>query len=102
MSKLSDEILWKSKIHPKKKANTISKNKIISLHKNIIDILNESIDFHGTTFMNFKFDNMKTGNYKNKLMAYGRESLPCYLCKTPIIKEKIAGRPTYYCESCQN
>lgn len=95
----TDEILWKSKIHPR----TISCNikNINILHLNILATLNESIEFHGTTFMNFKFDNMKTGNYKAKLNVYGRKNLPCKRCKNIIIKTHIAGRGTYICTYCQ-
>ena len=96
-----DEILWKSKIHPRKKTNTISEKKIISLHKNIISTLNESISFHGTTFMNFKFDNMKTGNYKSKLNVYGRKNKPCKKCHKKIITVKVCGRTSHYCSNCQ-
>ena len=95
-----DEILWKSQIHPKALSNKVQSIK--NLHYNLLSILNESIKFHGTTIMNFKFDNMKTGNYKNNLKVYGRYNLPCYTCNSMIIKEKIAGRSTYYCKYCQN
>jgi len=96
-----DEILWKSKIHPKKKTNTISKNKIILLHENIISTLKESINFHGTTFMNFKFDNMKTGDYKSKLNVYGRKNKPCKSCNNMITTIKVSGRTSHYCTNCQ-
>ena len=94
-----DEILWKSKIHPK----SISKNirNIDTLYNNIISTLEESIKFHGTTIINFKFDNMRTGNYKNKLKVYGRKDLSCYGCNKKIIKQRIAGRGTYLCLYCQ-
>jgi len=94
-----DEILWKSKIHPKNTSQHI-KN-INLLYNNIISTLNDSIAFHGTTIINFKFDNMKTGNYKNQLKVYGRENLPCYICKNKISKERVAGRGTYMCIHCQ-
>jgi len=94
-----DEILWKSKIHPKTNSQNIKD--FNSLHFNIISTLKESIDFHGTTIINFKFDNMKTGNYKNKLMVYGRNNLPCNRCSKLIIKRRVAGRGTYICIYCQ-
>ena len=52
--------------------------------------------------MNFKFDNMKTGKYKNNLKVYGRANLACPKCKTLIMKKKVAGRSTHYCKNCQN
>ena len=65
-------------------------------------ILNNSIKYHGTTIINFSFDNMKTGDFKNELKVYGREHMLCYnRCNNKIIKEKIASRSTHYCKKCQ-
>ena len=96
-----DEVLWKSKISPQLISKKITKNKAKVLHYNIINILKDSIEFHGTTIMNFKFDNMKTGNYKNKLQVYGRKDQNCNRCKESIITTKISGRTSYFCRFCQ-
>ncbi len=92
-----DEILWKSKLRPLTKSNNLSLEKIKKLTDNIKLILDNSINHHGTTIFNFKFDNMKTGTYKNKLKVYGRNGKECYNCKKNIIKIKVSGRGTYIC-----
>ena len=97
----ADEILWFSKIHPKMPANNISENKLNKLYTSIKNILNTSIKFHGTTIINFKFDNMKTGTYKNQLTVYGRQNKPCKRCNNIIHRQKIAGRSTFFCKFCQ-
>ena len=97
----ADEILWFSKIHPKMPANNISANKLKKLYTSIKNILNTSIKFHGTTIINFKFDNMKTGTYKNQLTVYGRQNKPCKHCNNIIHRQKIAGRSTFFCKFCQ-
>tara|TARA_B110000263_G_scaffold153735_1_gene133421 strand:- start:3396 stop:4196 length:801 start_codon:yes stop_codon:yes gene_type:complete len=95
-----DEILWLSRIHPKKKSNEIKNIQVF--YDNILLILNNSIKYHGTTIINFSFDNMKTGDFKNELKVYGREHMLCYNgCNNKIIKEKIASRSTHYCKKCQ-
>ena len=96
-----DEVLWKSKIHPRTKSNSINKRKTKLLHNSIIKTLNDSIEHHGTTIINFKFDNMKTGNYKNKLNVYGRLNQKCKKCSSIIKKIRVASRGTYICERCQ-
>ena len=70
-------------------------------NETIIETLISSIKFHGTTIINFEFDNMKTGKYKNKLKVYGRENMHCYRCESTIIKIKTASRGTYICNKCQ-
>ena len=77
-------------------------NKDISyLSKNTKSILKKSINHHGTTIINFTFDNMKTGSYKNELMVYGRNNEKCFRCDNIIIKIKVFGRGTYFCKICQ-
>ena len=97
-----DEILWKSRIHPLKISNQLSQKNITNLFNCILPILDESIKFHGTTIINFKFDNMKTGNYRTKLNVYGRSGKQCNKCNSIIIKIRVAGRGTYICEKCQS
>ena len=96
-----DEVLWHSKIHPERLSNTLSSLDIKQLVKNIKDVLTKSINFHGTTIINFKFDSMKTGNYRNELRAYGKENEECSRCSNIISKFKICGRGTYVCTHCQ-
>ena len=52
--------------------------------------------------MNFKFDNMKTGDYKKELKVYGRHKKKCFRCYNKINKMKIAGRGSHFCPVCQN
>ena len=97
-----DEVLWISKIRPSKIAYKINSMEIKILHTSIIEVLKDSILFHGTTIKNFKFDNIKTGNYKDKLNVYGRKGTECKRCNgSLIITIKISGRTTHYCPKCQ-
>ena len=96
-----DEILWKSSIHPISKSSLLSKKYSYKLYDAIKEILNDSLEHHGTTIMNFKFDNMKTGDYKDKLYVYSRNNKKCIRCNSIIIKIKAASRGTYICPNCQ-
>ena len=96
-----DEILWHSRIYPNTLSNKLKKIDIKRLIKYTKSILNKSIDYHGTTIINFKFDNMKTGNYRKELKVYGRNKKQCFRCSNPIDKIKVFGRGTYFCNKCQ-
>ena len=96
-----DEILWDCNLHPEIKTSNIKIKKITILINSIKKILTQSISYHGTTIINFKFDNMKTGNYKSKLKIYLRNNKKCFSCESIIVKKHICGRGTYYCPSCQ-
>ena len=96
-----DEILWHAKVHPKRISNTLSSGMLSKILFTTKMILNESIKHHGTTIKDFKYDQMKTGTYRNNLKAYGREGLKCNRCEEIIIKIKVAGRGTHLCPKCQ-
>ena len=95
-----DESLWKSGIHPNSTANSVPKNKVISLHSNIRLTLQEAIDNNGTTIIDFNV-NGESGRYTNYLCVYGRADELCLKCNNKIKKLKVAGRGTYVCIKCQ-
>ena len=78
-----------------------SKKKIILLHKNIREILRESIKQLGTTFISFTFLNGQSGNYSNELKILGKQGESCMKCSNTIEKIKVAGRGTHVCRKCQ-
>ncbi|MEY2406506.1 MAG: formamidopyrimidine-DNA glycosylase, partial [Acidimicrobiaceae bacterium] len=43
----------------------------------------------------------RAGEYQLLHQVYDREGLACRRCRTPIIREKIGSRSTFYCPNCQ-
>jgi len=96
-----DECLWKAKIHPKKKSLTISKSKIKTLSEAIPKILNQAIEFNGTTIINFSYGNQVSGEFKQFLKVFDKQGNPCLRCKTVLKKIFVSQRGTHYCPQCQ-
>jgi len=97
----ADEIAFLSKIKPIHSLQEISKKKWQKVHKNIKKILLKSIEYNGTTFSSFLTADGEKGNFMQFLKVYGRGGLPCLSCAEDLIKIKLAGRGTVYCENCQ-
>lgn len=97
-----DEALWAARIHPLNISKNISTIKSNKLYISIKVILEQAISYNGTTFINFTFKDGVPGSYRNKLLVFDREGLPCKRCKTTIEKIKASGRGTYFCPRCQN
>ena len=95
-----DESLWKSKIHSNSISNAIPKKKVEALYHNIRNTLKEAIVKKGTTIIDFSV-NGESGKYANMLQVFGREGLECFQCGTLINKNRVAGRGTYTCQTCQ-
>jgi len=97
----ADESLYLSHILPFRKIMTLTKNEIISLHKNIIAVLKFSIKKKGTSSKNYLRSNGEKGGFVPYLMVYGRKDEKCKNCSHLIKKTKHAGRGTHYCTFCQ-
>lgn len=93
----ADEILFRSKINPKKLAKSLSKQKLKEIIDNTKIIFEESLKCKGT------YPNIdgKRGTYEKYLKVHLRKDMPCYECGTKIVKEQIGSRGTYYCPNCQ-
>ena len=98
----ADESLFMSKIHPTRKAGTISKKEAEKLLKSAREVMQKSIDSGGSTMKTYvKADGTK-GDYLEKFaQVFRREGKPCLKCGEPIIKIKVAGRGTHICPNCQ-
>ena len=98
---LADEILFKSCIHPLRKANTLSKDEIKKLHYSIKYIIRKSIDYGGTTFLTFRGPEGKKGEFWKKLQVFRKTGEPCPHCKSPIKRIVVGQRGTHFCENKQ-
>ena len=96
-----DEVLWKSRIHPKKKCNQISAIKTKRLHRSIPEILEKSINYNGTTIINFSPGNKTKGRFSKHLKVFGKQGSSCYQCESTIKKIFVSQRGTHYCPKCQ-
>jgi formamidopyrimidine-DNA glycosylase len=97
----ADESLWGAKIHPATLVKNVTNKKLKSLHKEIINVLNLSIDKGGSTDRNYVNAEGKKGSYIEFAKVFRRENLPCPRCHTIINKTRVAGRGTHICNRCQ-
>jgi formamidopyrimidine-DNA glycosylase len=95
-----DEALNQSQISPNSKPN-IPENKAKELLMKINSILKNSIAAGGTSFSDYIDSTGKKGSYLKQLKAYLQTGKKCQNCKGIITKDKIAGRGSYHCTSCQ-
>ena len=97
-----DEALWRAKVRPTRRANTITKAKASTIAKAAGDVMNEAIKVGGTTFQHFADTDGDAGNFTDYLNVFGKQGTPCPRCGTEIKKIRCAGRGTHYCPGCQH
>lgn len=96
-----DEVLFATKINPKKPASEIT---LLEAEKILIEsrrILEEAIEAGGSTIRSYHPKEGMDGRMQNELLAYGHANKPCARCGFPMRKIFIGGRGTTYCPICQ-
>lgn len=93
----ADEGCFKAKLHPQRKANTLTDTELAHLYTAIRQVLT-----HGIMLKGASFDEVyRGGAYQNHFQVYGRKAKPCSVCSTPIQRIVLGGRSTHFCPQCQ-
>ncbi|MFX0006472.1 MAG: Fpg/Nei family DNA glycosylase [Promethearchaeota archaeon] len=87
----SDEIMFRTKLNPKFKLNTLDDSKVKELFTNIKDILQFGIDKEGDL-----------SSYPDIfLIPHRKKEEICPICQNEIKSIDLSGRRGYYCPNCQ-
>ena len=97
----ADEILFLAGINPYVRAMDLSDRDILNIIKYTKMVLENAIKEGGTTIRSYSSVNGIHGLFQQKLNVHSKEGEKCLRCGNTIIKVKIGGRGTYYCDNCQ-
>ncbi len=95
-----DEALHRAKIHPRRRIDKISPQKMDVFYTGMKEILEKAIAIGGTSFRDYVDTEGARGGYKDWLVVYGKAGEPC-VCGGTIRRIVVAGRGTFYCPKCQ-
>lgn len=93
----TDESLFKAKIHPLRRSNSLSRFESRLLHKSIRQTLTEGIIKFGAS-LDWIY---RGGEFQNYFNVYHRKDEPCPVCGTKIKKISVGQRGTHFCPDCQ-
>lgn len=97
----ANDALFLSKIHPKRKASSLSKKETDSLFTALETVLKKGLEAGGASEWQYVNALGEAGNYQNFFKVYGKNGTPCSVCNTTIEKITLGGRGTFFCPSCQ-
>jgi formamidopyrimidine-DNA glycosylase len=97
----ADEALFAARIHPLRKANSLSPQKIRNLHKAIVDVLQAAVDSKGASIDTYKRPDGQLGTAHFNFSVAHRGGKPCPVCGTAIQRLAIRNRGSYFCPNCQ-
>lgn len=95
----ADEILFLSNINPKTLATDLTTTDYEKIIKYTKQVLEKAIEYGGTTVKSYTSSEGVHGRFQNHLLVHTKEECP--ICHSKIVKIKVGGRGTYYCENCQ-
>lgn len=95
------EVLFRAKIHPERKAISLSDKEKELLFGELKDTLSEAIQHKGSSVDQYVQLSGKPGEYVKYHKVYDRQGKPCFVCKAPIKRTTLGGRGTYFCPKCQ-
>ena len=100
----ASEILFLSKINPKKKSKLLSDKECSRIILNSKKVLSEAINKGGSSIRNFKNIEGIKGGFQDSFKVYQREGKNCKRpnCSGKILKKVIGNRSTFFCNFCQN
>jgi formamidopyrimidine-DNA glycosylase len=97
----SSESLWRARLDPRRRANTLNSAEARGLHKAIVSVLTRALECCLHPAPDFRDPEWWFQGLESILRAYNREGKPCRRCGNPIRRIEQAGRSTYCCLYCQ-
>jgi formamidopyrimidine-DNA glycosylase len=92
------DILFRAKIHPKRRAVDIAEEERQALHEATRKTLKQAVDLNGRDTERDLYN--RPGGYR-KMLDSRSVGQPCPVCGTPIKKIQYLGGASYFCPSCQ-
>ena len=93
----TDEALYRGKLHPIRRSNTLTKEESACLLDSIRSVLQEGIRHNGAS-IDWVY---RGGDFQNHFNVYGCAGDPCPVCGTQIERLVVGQRGTHICPGCQ-
>jgi formamidopyrimidine-DNA glycosylase len=99
----SDEILWRSGVHPLSQPNQIPEKNLKAMFKATKETLSKGIDLGGDSMSDYRNIKGERGKFQDHHRAYRRTHLPCGKprCKGTIKRMVIGARSAHFCDTHQ-
>ncbi|MGH9087970.1 MAG: Fpg/Nei family DNA glycosylase [Acidimicrobiales bacterium] len=99
----SDEILFGAGLRFDHLSDKLSATEVRRLYRAMVETLSDAIKHRGSTLVDEQYRDLfgEAGDYQGSHQVYDREGQPCRRCRNPIVRVKLGGRSTFYCEHCQ-
>jgi formamidopyrimidine-DNA glycosylase len=69
----------------------------------MVETLQDAVKYRGSSLADEQYVDLngKPGEYQLHHKVYAREGESCRRCRKEIVRQRIGGRSTFFCEACQ-
>lgn len=94
----SDEILWRSGLHPLSRVENLDKEDLKRIYKDMLYVLKKGVELKGSSMDDYRDVHGKMGGFQNFQKAYHRTGKPCAKKDGgTITRLKVGGRSAHFC-----
>jgi formamidopyrimidine-DNA glycosylase len=97
----ADEALWRARLHPLRRADTLSDDEVGGLHRAVRAALREGLAGGGASYRDYVDPDGEPGLAAERMRVYRRTGEPCFRCGRPIQRIVVGQRATHFCPKCQ-
>ena len=97
----ANDALFAAAIDPRRESSSLTKKETEDLFNAIELVLQKGIDAGGASDVNYLNVEGGKGSYQNHFLVYKQDGKPCKNCGTLIMRIKLGGRGTFFCQKCQ-
>jgi formamidopyrimidine-DNA glycosylase len=99
----SDEILFAAGLRHDRSSETLTSQEVRRLYRAMVETLQDAIKHRGSSLGDEQYRDLfgEIGDYQSQHQVYDREGQACRRCRSVIVREKAAGRSTFFCRQCQ-
>jgi formamidopyrimidine-DNA glycosylase len=99
----SDEILWGAGLRWDRMSDALTAQEVRRLYRSMMETLQEAVKHRGSSLADEQYVDLfgRPGEYQQFHNVYAREGQACPRCRHVVVRERYAGRSTFYCDACQ-
>lgn len=97
----ANESLYLAKIHPQRRANSLTRQESDKLFEAIVEVLQKGLKYRGASEDNYRDALGQKGEYHHHFVIYQQHGKPCTYCGSKVVRITVGGRGTFLCPACQ-
>ena len=99
----SDEILWGAGLRWDRSSDTLTAQEVRRLYRSMMETLQDAVKHRGSSLADEQYVDLygKPGEFQFHHNVYAREGESCPRCRHTIVRLRVGGRSTFFCEACQ-